>query len=384
MANDERGETTHPSTRFIGAALVVDDNPDNLRVVTEILYRAGIDVRFAQSGHEALERARAHSPNVILLDIEMPGMDGYEVCRRLKRDPATEGTPVLFLTAHGDEDHLVRGFEAGGVDYITKPIRRNELVSRVRTHLELKHAQDALSIQNEALSRLNHSKDRFFSMLAHDLRNPFSGILSLAQLMDEQGEELRSDERAEMVSVLRQTAIHLNQLLENLLEWGHLQMSEGDGTVHRSAFDLASVTQESIRPFGQVAQSKGITIRTDVAADVNAFADRRMVLAVVRNLISNAIKFSHPGGEITITAAERYHQAEIRVADAGIGIPPDRVATLFADEPISSTIGTDGEKGTGLGLSLCKLWTEKCGGIISAESTPGKGTTVTVTLPRSG
>lgn len=382
MAHDSRTETPSPSIRFIGTALVVDDNPENLRVVTEILYRAGIDVRFAQSGTEALERALAHSPDVILLDIEMPGMDGYETCRRLKQDPATAGIPVLFLTAHGDEEHLVRGFEAGGVDYITKPIRRNELVSRVRTHLELNHAKDALRIQNQALSRLNQSKDRFFSMLAHDLRNPFSGILSLAQLMDDQGEELSSHERAEMVTVLRQTATHLNQLLENLLEWGRLQMSEGDDVVHRSEFDLASVVRESISLFGQIAQSKGITIRTDGPAPVRVSADRSMVLAVVRNLVSNAIKFSHPGGEVTVTATEPNDQVEIRVADAGVGMTPDRVATLFADEPVSSTFGTDGEKGTGLGLSLCRLWVEKNGGTIRAESTPGRGTTMIVTLPR--
>jgi two-component system, sensor histidine kinase and response regulator len=365
-----------------GTALVVDDNPDNLRVVTEILFRAGVDVRFSQSGEEALELARTYPPDVILLDIEMPGMDGYEVCTRLKETPETAESPVLFLTAHDDEEHLVRGFEVGGVDYIIKPVRQSELLSRVQTHLELKRAKDELRLQNHELSRLNSRKDRFFSMLAHDLRNPFGGFLSLVTLLNERQDELEAAERREMLTVLLDTATRLNQLLDNLLEWGRLQLSQAVPLTKGESCPLGTVVEDSVQLFQQNAEQKGITIQRDVPGDMTVYADRSMVMLVVRNLLSNAIKFSHPGGTVDIRARSDDGTVTFSVSDGGVGIPKDRLETLFSDESQQSRAGTTGEKGTGLGLSLCRLAVNQNGGTISVESEERKGTTFFVSLPR--
>lgn len=362
-----------------GTVLVVDDNAENLQLLTGHLYDAGFEVQFAQSGHEALERAHANPPDVIVLDIEMPDINGFEVCRRLQEDAVTNAIPVLFVTSHTDENYLVRGFEVGGVDYITKPVRRSELVSRVRTQQELKSARDRLSTQNAYLTQLNQRKDRFFSMLAHDLRNPFTGIMALANLMKTTHEESgRSD--SEMVSALWDTANHLNRLLENLLEWGRLQLYQSSSKPQHGS--VAEMVEESAALFDRLAADKQIRIDRTVSADHTLFADRTMTLSILRNLISNAIKFSHAGGLIVITSADADEMIKITVQDAGVGMAPERLEKLFAEEIVLSGVGTGGEKGTGMGLSLCKLYAEQNGGTLQVESTVGKGTTVTLQLPR--
>lgn len=364
-----------------GTVLVVDDSADNLQLLTGHLYDAGFEVQFARSGREALDRARSTPPDVIVLDIEMPDMNGFEVCQKLQSDACLRSIPVLFVTSHTDEEYLVRGFEVGGVDYITKPVRRSELISRVRTQQELKCARDRLHAQNEYLTQLNQRKDRFFSMLAHDLRSPFSGILTLARFMKESAEEGSTGDTREFVEALWEASSRLSRLLENLLEWGRLQLYSASAKPQE--LPVTPLVEEAAGLFEQVAREKGITIEQVVAADLTVFADPTMIDSVLRNLISNAIKFSHPGGQVTVRAAASDDRVRIAVRDTGVGISPERLERIFSDEILVSGVGTSGEKGTGLGLALSRLHAEQNGGTLAVTSTPGKGTTITLELPRT-
>lgn len=234
---------------------------------------------------------------------------------------------------------------------------------------------------NEELKSLNASKDKFFSIIAHDLKSPLSGLLGFSEILYEEFDELQDDEKKEFIGHSYQAAKNLMALLENLLEWSRMQI--GSISFSPSELDIDSITTAVLDLFAQNARSKNIKLEKRIDSGIKAFADKNMFKTVLRNLISNGIKFTKDGGTITISANVQTGYVSISVRDSGVGIGEENLRKLFKIDSGFSTLGTNKERGTGLGLMLCKELVNKNGGDIHAESELGKGTKFIFTLPKA-
>lgn len=368
--------------------LIVDDIPKNLQVLSSILNKENYQISFASNGKQALSVIETTLPDLILLDIMMPEMDGYEVCRNLKNNTNTSHIPIIFLTGKAESDDIVEGLKIGAVDYITKPFNSTELITRVKTHLELKLSRDAIVEYNielkaaqDELKALNANKDKFFSIIAHDLRGPFSGFMGLSELLTEDFDQLDKKEVVQIGESLNKAAKRLFALIENLLEWSRAQMGRID--FNPSNIDIQDAVTRVTQVFKDTAESKSINLINLVPKDMYVLADNNMMNTILRNLTSNAIKFTHREGTVTYSAAsidEKF--IEVSVMDSGVGMTEDAMDKIFRLDAKHSTPGTEKEQGTGLGLLLCKEFVEKHGGTINVKSVVGEGTTFTFTLPK--
>ena len=368
--------------------LVVDDNPTNLQVLLESLKRTGLKILVARTGESAIQQAEYGKPDLILLDVMMPGIDGFETCRRFKTLEAFKDIPIIFMTALTDTTDKLKGFQAGGVDYVTKPLQHEEVLARVVTHLTIRRLQQEsreqhllLQEKHAELQALNASKDKFFSIISHDLRSPLSAVLVGLRLLTDTESRLTDNEKNELIRDSHRTVEQLYNLLDNLLVWSRLQ--RGLMEYAPQPLDLRPLFERNATLFAANAEQKQIAIRQTVAEPVIAFADSHMIDAIIRNLISNALKFTEARGAITLSARQNDQRVEMAVADTGIGMDAETVAKLFRLDVRYNQLGTAGEKGTGLGLNVCKEFAEKNGGSIAVESVVGAGTTFRVTLPKS-
>ena len=361
--------------------LIVDDIEQNLQVLGEILTAEGLRFAAAMNGKKALEVVARRRPDLRLLDMLMPDMDGYEVWRQRKANPETADIPVIFLTAADDKERLVEAFEVGAVDYITKPFHSSELLSRIYAQLELQKTREALQDANEQLRQSNEMKDRLFSLVAHDLRGPFQTFISTANLLTHYMDRLTKEQLVQMGHRLTETSQNLFTLTDNLLTWARVQMMQNNVTPQ--AVDIGVITSTCIELFGSRAIEKNITFINNASAGAVATVDVELFNTVLRNLLSNAVKFTPLGGTITIESNYADRAIYCSVADTGIGMSEDKIAKLFSRESHSTTAGTEGEKGTGIGLLLCKELLERNGGTITIESSVGQGTTFHFTLPES-
>lgn len=357
--------------------LIVDDTPTNLGFLFKFLSGMGFKVWLTHDGESALEIIQEERPDLILLDVLMPGKSGYEVCRLIKQNPDTSEIPVIFISALNETIDKVKGFEAGAVDYITKPIQCEEVLARVVAHLTIKN-------QQKKLTEMNSSKDRFFSIVSHDLRNAFMNILGFSQLMKESVDELRRDEITfqEMNEIADKTYNSVKitySLLENLLHWSSLQT--GRSEFQPENFLLGEVCRKAVNLFLESSANKEIEVVCNINDSVSVNADKNMIFTILRNFISNAIKFTPRGGSVTIDGEKRNGFYEISISDTGVGITEEEINNLFKIDEHQSRLGTENEKGTGLGLILCKELVEMHGGKISVSGRPGKGSSFKFTIP---
>jgi two-component system sensor histidine kinase/response regulator len=368
--------------------LIVDDVPENIQVLSTILYQKGVNLAIAQSGKEALSIAARKPPDLILLDIVMPDMNGFDVCEHLKHAPETKEIPIIFLTARTQLDDILRGFAVGAVDYVTKPFNPTELLSRVFTHLELKQSRDIITIQNQQLAEqnsilqeLNATKDKFFSIIAHDLKNPFNVLISLSGMLKDEAKRYTLGEIERYAQRLYQASEQGYTLLENLLEWARSQT--GRITFQPEKTHLKTLITDTIRVLESHAKTKQIALLSDIPDDLVGFVDVKMAATVMRNLVSNALKYTASGGTVTIQAHDAGEQITIAVSDTGVGIAQEHLTKLFRIDAHHTTPGTAQEKGTGLGLILCQEFLEQHGGTIKVESEVGNGSCFTITLPKT-
>lgn len=364
----------------IPTVLVVDDNPKNVQIIALILSGLKYKIIIATSGQSAIDLVERVHPDLILLDVMMPGMDGFETCKIIKSKPENGNIPVIFLTALSEKVNIVKGFETGGVDYITKPFNKEELTSRIKTHLELKFTRDELQKTTNHLMEVNSIKDKMFSVIGHDLRSPIGSIkMTLDFMKGDLGNQYRIEDFRETVDILAQTTDEVFGLLENLLGWaksqsGNLAVIPEDIRINElvnSVYLLhkGSIQQKKIH-FEQI-----IDIETIVKADLN------MLKTVLRNLLSNAIKFTPEGGTISVKTHLTDEYATISVSDSGVGIPTENLAKLFDDKQHLTTYGTNNEAGSGIGLILCNSFVKKNNGRLLVESEVGKGSLFTIELP---
>lgn len=352
--------------------LLVDDTPRNLQVLGNILKKQAYHLAVATNGFEALERIKEVRPDLILLDIMMPDLSGFEVCEVLKKDETTRDIPVIFLTAKTETEDIVHGFELGAVDYITKPFNGVELLARVKTHLTLKETRDALA---NALA----SKDRFFSIISHDLRSPFSTIVSFLKLVDQRADQYSKEDILELTQELRAKADTTMTLLENLLQWARAQT--GGLCFEPAAINAEVLFNTVIEVMHTAASMKNITLTQKLEPGLAIFADPNMLATVLRNLLSNAIKFTREGGRVEISGHHLEDEVEIIVSDNGVGMSEKIMEKIFRLDTKMTTDGTDNERGSGLGLILCQTFIHQHGGRIWAESEKGKGSRFIMRLP---
>ncbi|MSU64109.1 MAG: hybrid sensor histidine kinase/response regulator [Pedosphaera sp.] len=351
--------------------LIVDDITKNLQVVGTILRQAGYAVTPATSGTEALEGLREQLPDLILLDLMMPGMDGLEVCRRLKADPTTLQIPVIFLTASNEMEHLVQGFEVGAVDYVTKPFNPPELLARVRTHLELKHAR-------QRLREMNDEKNEFMGIAAHDLRSPLNAVKGYSEMVLE--DAALGAENAELVQKIHEAAARMAEMVQNLLDANRIE--RGEMQLHLVPIDLAAAVSDVLEAQRPRAAAKQQTFhwRKEVGP-VPVLADATVLTQVIENLVSNAVKYSPPGKNIYVRLNKSVEKVVCEVQDEGPGLSTEDQKKLFGKFARLSAKPTGGEHSTGLGLSIVKKMVEAMNGRVWCESEPGRGSTFIVELP---
>ncbi len=360
--------------------LIIDDIAENIKVVANVLKKHNFNISYAQSGKDGIARAKKVYFDLILLDIMMPEMDGFEVCKFLKKDNETKDIPVIFLTAKTDEDSLKKGFESGGIDFITKPFKTNELLARVNTHIQLKLVQEQLSRINEEIQEANENKDKLLSIIAHDLRNPFSVLITFSKLIMDSFEEFSKEDILTYMKSFYETSKQGYSLLDNLLKWSKSQTGKMD--IIPDSFEINDLVEETITLLNSQALNKHINLKNNVPEHILAFADINMVLTVLRNLITNAIKFTNEGGNVHISAEQNEKHVKISIIDDGVGMEAEDIDKLFRIDIKHSTSGTIGERGTGLGIILCKEFIEKNNGELLVESKPNVGSTFSFTLPK--
>lgn len=360
--------------------LVVDDVTSNVLLLKALLANARFNVVIACNGKETLERVTAEKPDLILLDVMMPDMDGFEVARYLRNDPEASAIPIIFLTALNSTEDIVKGFQVGANDFITMPFHKEELIIRVTHQVSLVAAKRTILSQTEELRKTIEGRDKLYSVIGHDLRSPMGSIkMVLNMLILNLPCSAIGDEMYELLTVANQTTEDVFALLDNLLKWTKSQI--GKLRVVCQDIDLVEVVQGAIEIFTMVAAIKKISIRFQAPDELAIYADIDMIKTVVRNLLSNAIKFSNENSEIVVTINEKDGMAVVCVKDSGCGITEDNQKKLLHTNTHFSTFGTNNEEGSGLGLLLCKNFVQENGGQLWFDSVPGKGSMFGFTIP---
>jgi signal transduction histidine kinase len=369
--------------------LIVDDSDASLTLIARELDRAGYAITTAGSGGEALQRARAERPDLILLDGIMPGMDGFETCRRLKRDPELAAIPVLMWTALDAPEHVVRGLEAGAYDYIPKPFVAEVLHARIRSALRSKHDHDRLVEVNEhlehprsAASDALNVRTEFISHVSHELRTPLASLNQLlAILLDGLAGPISAEQR-EFLEICLRNAKQLRSMITDLMDVTRAQ--NGKLRVTPRPLDLAAVIDDVVRCERSPADAKGLALAAHHDAVPTVLADEARVRQVLTSLIDNAIKYSPEGEQIEIAAGPDPRDpgfALVTVSDNGSGVAPEARERIFDYLQQKKDDDWRSRKGLGIGLYLCKELVTRQGGRIWVESEAGKGSAFRFTLP---
>jgi len=361
--------------------LIVDDFIENLQIACNILQSAGYSLSIASNGSKAIEIARNFLPDLILLDIMMPEMDGYEVCAYLKNNELTKEIPIIFLTAKIEPGSIGKAFEMGAVDYIAKPFNEIELLARVKTHIDLKRSMETIKEQNHQMEALIQSREKLFSIIAHDLKSPLSNLIGFSDILLRKFESFPPEKTTQFVKIIYDSAKRGNDLLENLLEWSRIQT--GRLVASLIDFDIHPVIMDCLALYESTAKSKEIEIDNQVQKEAFVYADINMVKTILRNLISNALKFTFPFGKISIMANQMQDNLSISILDNGVGMNSEDINKLFDPQLNFSKVGTKKEKGSGLGLVLCDVFVKENNGKIEVYSTVGKGSEFKLTIPLS-
>ncbi len=378
--------------------LIVDDNAANIGVIVEYMKTYSFETVIARNGETGLKRAKLVHPDIILLDILMPGIDGFETCRRLKADESTHSIPVIFMTALTDVEDKVKGFAVGGVDYVTKPVQQEEVLARVRTHLkiqaqnrqlqqqavELNHARQMAEAAQTVAEKANKTKSAFLANMSHELRTPLNAILGFSQLMA-RSQGLDASQQ-DCLTIIRRSGEHLLTLINDVLDMSKIE--SGRTVLNLREFDLYRILDDLENMFRLKALEKELQLNVDITPDLPQFiiTDEIKLRQVLINLLNNAIKFTRTGGvNVRVNSAEcgskAEHQFEIQfeVEDSGPGIAVEEFDMLF--EPFQQTQAAEGvHEGTGLGLPISRKFVQLMGGDFKIQSQVGHGSVFKFTI----
>lgn len=395
--------TSNQTEENKGNILIVDDTPENLQVLSATLSDRGYKVRGVINGKMAIRAARSGSPDLILLDIKMPEIDGYEVCTQLKADPKTSEIPVIFISALDEVLDKVTAFKVGGVDYITKPFHVAEVLARIENQLTIQRLKKQLIDRNtelqqeiierkkaeEAAAAASLAKSQFVANMSHELRTPLNAILGFTQVMSR--DSSLSHENLENLRIINRSGQHLLELINDVLDLSKIEA--GIIGLDERSFDLYQLLETLEEMFQIKAETKNLELRFFVQANVPQYikTDEKKLRVCLINLLGNAIKFTLDGGRIwlrvsveskqQLTEAENYSNSSsgeevlvlFEVEDTGVGIPAAEIDTLF-DAFVQTEAGKNTADGTGLGLTITKKYVQIMGGDIGFKSVLGKGT----------
>lgn len=362
--------------QYVPNILLVDDTPANLQLLRGMLRQQGYKLRPAPSGKLALRAARTLPPDLILLDIRMPEMDGYEVCERLKADPALKEIPVIFLSALSETTDKVKAFAAGGVDYITKPFQLDEVLARVETHLELRRQRRQLEESYESLRRLESLRDSLIHMVVHDLRSPLMVVGDFLALLEKCESQNLSSNGSRFILQARRAVDELVDMVNSMLDVS--RMEAGELKLNRSRCQLDLLVREVAGGFDPCGDAAEIVLEAP-EQPVKVLADPALLSRVIRNLLGNALRFVSGRGSVRAAVSISGREARVAITDNGPGIPTEYHERIF--EKFGQVEDHRAGTGTGLGLTFCKFAIELHGGCIGVESEVGKGSTFWFTLP---
>ncbi len=365
----------------LAKVLIVDDNVTNVQLLMAILKKEPYELSVAYDGYEALKLVESYVPDVILLDVMMPGIDGYEVATRIRQNVDNDNVAIIFITALNSTADIVKGFNVGGNDYVTKPVIAAEIVARVRHHISIVNSRKKILEQTEELQRNIDWRDRLYSVVAHDLRDPIGTIKMLFTMMLDKSVNAGSNQiMMEYLEMANSSIEEVFALLDNLLKWTKSQI--GNLVVASKKFSIEDIVDGNIVLFEPTCRQKNISINFNQSPDKKmVYADYDMAHTIMRNLINNAIKFSSNNASIDVTVEYDEDFAYISVRDYGVGVKDEHKEKILDSQISHTSLGTKDEKGSGVGLVLCKYFVEKNGGTITFESVYGEGAKFTFTLP---
>lgn len=366
-----------------GKILVVDDTEANIDILLATL-GPEYEVSVAMDGNTALQSAVELMPDLILLDIMMPEMDGYEVCRRLKADKATRDIPVIFLTAFSADSAEETGLSIGAIDYINKPFNPALVRARVRNHVELRRSQldtirqrDQLEAAYRRLQDLEKMRDDLVHLIVHDMRSPLASMGTYIELVRSGKPDSPGFNRDDCLRHSMESANTLSEMVTSLLDVSRLE--SGKMPLNRADCDIRELTESAVERLGGLVASRNVSV--DLPTEPVLFhGDREVIQRVIQNLLGNALKFTSPEGCVRINVIPEHQWIRLSVADTGPGIPREyheKVFQKFGQVEMKE----QGQPSTGLGLTFCKLAVEAHGGSIQLESEPGSGTIFHVRLP---
>lgn len=367
--------------------LCVDDEPKNLKLLEAMLLPRGYDIVFASNGQEALEKIKTEQIDLCLLDVMMPGIDGFEVCRRIKSDDRYRTIPVVMITSYTGSIHRTLGIEAGAEDFISKPFERFEVLARIKMLLEVKSLNDQLNAARESadrslrMAKVSRIKSDFLANMSHELFTPLNAVIGFSTVLHMESYGLINEKQRECVSHIISGGNRLQELITGIIEFTRTKSDTVE--LELSTFPLRELLDDSLLMYRENALEKGIDLHLDLCAesDGDITADKRKLMQILTNLLSNALKFSPAGASVRVTALRNDSSIVIAVADTGIGIKQDDIPNLFQIltqmEPAYSKVYT----GIGLGLVLAGQFVKEHGGKIWAESEFGKGSVFSFTIP---
>jgi two-component system, sensor histidine kinase and response regulator len=371
--------------------LIIDDNRHIRTQINLVLKLEGFETIEAEHGAQGIELAQERRPDLIVCDIIMPELDGYGVLERLRGLTETADIPFLFLSAKADRSDVREGMNLGADDYLVKPFSAQELVqaitARINRHNVTKREWER---RVESLSAMSYSRDRFMSMMSHDLKSAFAGVMGLSEMLASKLDDLSFDRLQEISSLMKDAVQSTYNLLQSFVEWSRLQASGMQPAI--GSLNIGEMTLSVMMQNSGYAAHKNIALTCTIPPDTHVMADANMTQVIIRNLLSNAIKFTQLGGAVEISVRETLLPndssiIEYSVNDNGVGMTEEEVAKLMNADAANgiqlSMPGTQGEKGTGLGMMFCRELLEKQGGTLTIHSKPSHGTTVTFTLAKA-
>jgi two-component system, sensor histidine kinase and response regulator len=359
--------------------LIVDDNPENLQVLGKQLQEKNYSVEFAIDGKTALSWIDSKEFDLILLDINMPGMSGFEVCQQIRANPQFNNLPVIFLSADNDRESILKGFEMGGQDYITKPFDSRELLARIRTHVELKKSMARLEIEKQKAQSADRLKSAFLATMSHELRTPLNSIIGFTGILIRERPGPLNDEQKKQLGMIQNSSRHLLSLINDVLDISKIEA--GQLKINIGSVDICEIVNKVIETSRPLAEKKSLYLNTDYLTKIkNVDSDSQRIFQILMNLVGNAVKFTERGG-ITVKCVQKGAKIKIAVHDTGPGIDKDKLDLLFKPFTQLDTGLTRKYEGTGLGLSISKRLSELLNGDIEVESQPGEGSVFSLILP---
>lgn len=360
--------------------LIVDDMPQNVGVLFDFLIKQGFKVLIAEDGKRALQVVYSKKPDLILLDIMMPEMDGFTVCEQLKTDTQTAHIPIIFMTALTDTEEKVKGFSSGAVDYVTKPFHQEEVLARINSHLTISALQRELEAKNAQLMQLNQEKDEFLGIAAHDLKNPLSTIQGMAQFIENALPDLSTSQIAKYIHLIESSSKQMFNLISNLLDVNALELGKID--VCLVEVDLLPILSMLVNNHAVAAQAKQISLEFFYEeTGYITYIDENLIQQVFDNLLSNAIKYSPLEKTVYVNLLKTNRIVRCEIQDEGVGLTQQEQALLFKKFSRLSSRPTAGEHSTGLGLFIVKKMVELMNGKVWCESESGRGSTFIVEFP---